>query len=153
VKPLATVANAVPAVDRPDPSALTKVPLFAGLTDDELARTADWLEVDEYDAGRLLTRTNEAGYTFFILETGRVHAELHGQVLGVYEPGAVFGEMAFFDPRGRRRADVVCDSPVRVFSMFGTHFREMQQCMPVVAARLKRLFEERAARHAALGHA
>ena len=104
-------------MDNPGPSALSKVPLFAGLTDDELARTAEWLEVDEY------------------------------------EPGSVFGEMAFFDHRGRRWADVVCDSPVRVFSMFGTHFREMQQCMPEVAARLQRLFEERAARHAALGHA
>ena len=140
-------------MDNPGPSALSKVPLFAGLTDDELARTAEWLEVDEYEPGRLLTRTNQAGYTFFILETGRAHAELHGKVLGVYEPGSVFGEMAFFDHRGRRWADVVCDSPVRVFSMFGTHFREMQQCMPEVAARLQRLFEERAACHTALGHA
>jgi CRP-like cAMP-binding protein len=141
-------------MDGPDPSALRKVPLFAGLTDDERARTADWLEVDEYEAGRLLTRTNEAGYAFFILDTGHAHAELHGKLLGVLEPGSVFGEMAFFDPRGRRSADVVCDSRVRVFSMFGTHFREMQQCMPQVAARLERLSDERAARvRATEGHA
>jgi len=59
----------------------------------------------------------------------------------------VFGEMAFFAPDSRRNADVMAETPVRVFTMFGTHFREMQVEMPEVAARLEQLIEERAANH------
>ena len=40
-------------------------------------------------------------------------------------------------------ADVVALSDVRVFWMFGTHFRQMQMSMPGVAAGLKELAESR----------
>jgi CRP-like cAMP-binding protein len=130
----------------PDPEALTKVPLFAGLSDDERQKLASWLEVEQFEAGRLPARANQSGYAFFILDDGRAHAELNGEVLEILEPGAVFGEMVFFDPRARRSADVVPETPIRVFSMFGTRFREMQKEMPDVAARLEQMFRERAAR-------
>jgi signal-transduction protein with cAMP-binding, CBS, and nucleotidyltransferase domain len=130
----------------PDAAALKKVPLFAGLSDDERQKLASWLDVEEFDAGRLPARAKQSGYAFFILDEGRAHAELDGKVLEVLEPGAVFGEMVFFDPKGRRFADVVPDTRIRVFSMFGTRFREMQGELPDVAARLEQMFREREAR-------
>ena len=53
-------------------------------------------------------------------------------------PGDAFGELAFAAD-GRRTADVVADTPVRVLMMFGTRFREMQIEMPDVARRLQDL--------------
>jgi CRP-like cAMP-binding protein len=133
-------------VDSAEPNRLALIPLFAGLSHDQLTRLAGWMSVERFDVGESPIRASQHGYAFFVLDEGRARAELDGQVLEELEPGAVFGEMAFFAPNSRRNATVVAETPIRVFSMFGTQFRVMQTDMPDVAARLRRLFEERAAR-------
>lgn len=133
-------------MSHPDPATLAKVPLFAGLSAEDYQRLASWLDVEDFDAGRLPAKAHNAGYAFFILDQGQAHAELEGKVLEVLEPGAVFGEMAFFNPGGRRLADVIPDTPIRVLTMFGTRFREMQMEMPEVAARLEQLVQARITR-------
>jgi CRP-like cAMP-binding protein len=133
-------------MDSPDPDRLAQIPLFEGLTDDQLRRLAGWLTVDQFDVGRSPMHASQHGYAFFVLDEGRARAELDGQVLEQLEPGAVFGEMAFFTTNSRRSATIVAETPIRVFSMFGTHFREMQTEMPEVGARLQRLVDERTAR-------
>ncbi|HEX3427162.1 MAG TPA: cyclic nucleotide-binding domain-containing protein [Acidimicrobiales bacterium] len=122
------------------------MPLFQGLSQEDLITLASWLDVDEFPAGRMPLREDDSGYAFFVLDEGRAHAEHDGQILEVLEPGAVFGEMAFFSRDGRRAATIVSETPLRVFTMFGTRFRLMQRDMPQVAARLQQIFEERAAR-------
>jgi CRP-like cAMP-binding protein len=135
-------------MESPDPNRLAQVPLFEGLNEDQLRRLAGWLRVDQFDVGRSPIHADQHGYAFFVLDQGRARAELDGQVLEQLEPGAVFGEGAFFSPDSRRSANIVAETPIQVFSMFGTHFREMQTEMPEVAARLQRLSEERTARTA-----
>ena len=63
-------------------------------------------------------------------------------------PGDVLGELALLGD-GRRHADAVAVHDVRVGSMFGTHFREMQTSMPSVEAGLERLADDRLARPSA----
>ncbi|HEX3426004.1 MAG TPA: cyclic nucleotide-binding domain-containing protein [Acidimicrobiales bacterium] len=133
-------------MDKPDPRRLAQVPLFQGLSENDLVTLASWLDVDEFPAGRMPLREADSGYAFFVLDEGRVHAEHDGQILEVLGPGAVFGEMAFFSSDGRRAASIVSETPIRVFTMFGTRFRVMQRDMPEVAARLQHLFQERLAR-------
>jgi CRP-like cAMP-binding protein len=133
-------------VDSPEPNRLALVPLFAGLSPEQLTRIAGWMSVETFDTGESPIRASQHGYAFFVLDEGRARAELDGTVLEELEPGAVFGEMAFFAPNSRRNATIVAETPIRVFSMFGMHFRVMQTDMPDVAARLERVFEQRAAR-------
>jgi CRP-like cAMP-binding protein len=132
--------------EHPDPRWLASTPLFAGVTEERLAELTHWFEVREYDAGHVAMSQDQAGYVFFILEAGRAHAEIDGQVMEVLDPGSVFGEIAFFNPDGRRTATIVADTPVRVWSMFGTSFREMQLELPAVAGRIEALARERSAR-------
>jgi CRP-like cAMP-binding protein len=138
-------------VDSPEPDRLALIPLFAGLSHEQLTRLAGWMEMKEYDIGQSPIRASQHGYAFFVLDEGRARAELDGHVLETLEPGDVFGEMAFFAPNSRRNATVVAETPIRVLSMFGMHFRMMQTEMPDVAARLERVFDERAARMSAGG--
>lgn len=138
-------------MEKPDPADLQIVPLFEGLSVEEYRVLADWLEVDEYEQGRPLVRDHAHGYSFYILASGQAHAEHDDTVLQALKPGDVFGEMAFFYPDSRRTATVVADTPVRVFATFGTHFREMQASMPMVAARLRRLVDDRSQREAEAG--
>jgi len=46
---------------------------------------------------------------------------------------------------GRRVADVVATSPITLFEMFGTHFRELEMTLPEVAVRIRATLEERRA--------
>ncbi|HEX3426007.1 MAG TPA: cyclic nucleotide-binding domain-containing protein [Acidimicrobiales bacterium] len=136
---------------KPDPADLQIVPLFEGLSGEEYRVLADWMEVDEHERGDRLVRDHAHGYAFYILASGLAHAELEDKVLEDLKPGDVFGEMAFFYSNSRRTATVVADTPVRLFVMFGTHFREMEATMPAVAARLRRLVEDRSQREAEAG--
>jgi CRP-like cAMP-binding protein len=126
----------------PDPDRLIRVPLFADLSDEDRARVASWLEVDEHRAGTHLVREGTSDYVFFILDQGEARVEHEGRAIGRLSAGDVFGEMAIIGD-GHRRAEVVADSDVRVFSMFGTHFRQMESTMPGVASKLQALVAER----------
>jgi CRP-like cAMP-binding protein len=127
----------------PDPDRLSLVSLFGGLSADDRARLATWLEVEEFEAGRRLTQEGAFDYAFFVLERGRVRVEREGRAIASLGPGDVFGEMAFFGD-GRRNADVVAETPGSVLVMFGTRFREMQASLPEVAEVLRDLVSTRA---------
>ncbi|HEV8089361.1 MAG TPA: cyclic nucleotide-binding domain-containing protein [Actinomycetota bacterium] len=113
----------------PEPEDLQRVPLFAALTDDERAQVATWFEIQEHDAGERIVHEGSPGYGFFVLDDGEVRIEHDGHEVGRLSPGDVFGELALLGD-GRRHADVIAVTDVRVLSLFGTHFREMQSTMP-----------------------
>jgi CRP-like cAMP-binding protein len=131
----------------PEPQELERVPLFAGLTDAERAQVAGWFDIQEHDAGERIVHEGSSGYGFFALDEGEVRIEHDGREVGRLGPGDVFGELALLGD-GRRHADVITVTDVRVFSMFGTHFREMQASMPAIEAGLERLADERLAQPA-----
>jgi CRP-like cAMP-binding protein len=120
------------------------VPLFAGLTDAQRGQVAAWFEIQEHDAGERIVHEGSPGYGFFVLHEGEVRIEHAGEEVGRLGPGDVFGELALLGD-GRRHADVIAATHIRVLSMFGTHFREMQSTMPAVQAGLERLADDRLA--------
>ena len=126
----------------PEPEQLSRIPFFEGLGDDDRARVASWLDVEEHPAGTLLSREGQTSYAFFVLESGEARVEKDGAELSRMGPGDVFGEIAMLGD-GRRSADVFATSDVRLYSMFGTRVREMQEAIPAVAARLQELAERR----------
>jgi CRP/FNR family transcriptional regulator, cyclic AMP receptor protein len=125
-----------------DPDRLANVPVFAGLTEDERASVASWLVAEDHPRGTRLTHEGRTDYAFFVLDEGTVRVERDGRTIATLEPGAVFGEMAFFGD-GVRNADVVAETAVRIMWMFGSRFREMQMTMPDAAARIEELASER----------
>lgn len=126
----------------PNPDRLIEMPLFAGLTHQERQRVASWLDVQEQVAGSHLTREGAADYAFFVVDDGEAVVEHEGREIGRLGPGDVFGELAMLGA-GRRLADVVAVTDMRIFSMFGTHFREMEMAMPSVEARLQEIAASR----------
>jgi CRP-like cAMP-binding protein len=127
---------------QPDPDRLLRVPIFAGLSKDERTRLATWLDVEEFADGTVLAHAGASEYQFFILDQGRARVEREGRTVGTLERGEVFGEIAFFRD-GRRSADVVAETWVRVLVMYGSRFRQMQTAMPDIAARLQELARSR----------
>ena len=125
-----------------DPDRLVSIPLFEGLSEEDRARLVSWFEVEQFPAGKRLVREGGSGYAFLVVDDGTVRVEHEGKTVAELGAGDVLGEMAFFGD-GRRNADVIAITDVRILWMFGTQFREMQSSMPEVAARLEELVRRR----------
>jgi cAMP-dependent protein kinase regulator len=126
----------------PDPERLSRVPILGEPSEDEPSRLAAWLDVQEFEAGKKLTREGSMEYEFLILDEGRARVDHDGRTLATLGPGDVFGELAFFAD-GHRMADVIAETHLRVLAMFGTRFRELEMSMPEVAERIQELARER----------
>ncbi|MBV9292723.1 MAG: cyclic nucleotide-binding domain-containing protein [Frankiales bacterium] len=122
----------------PDPADLALTPLFADLDDNGLRTVAGWLDVDEVDAGRHLTREGASGYAFFVLHAGRADVHVGDEVVTSLGPGDFFGELSMLGA-GRRTATVTVTEPATVWTMFGTRFRELQLQHPEIAEAIERV--------------
>ena len=128
---------------RPDPDRLRAIPLFAGLGDAQLERLAEMFELEEIsEAGRRLTPEGAAGYRFYVIADGTAEVFHHDALVAKLGPGDFFGEMAIIGD-GRRVADVVATSPMVLYAMFGTSFREMEAELPTVADEIRTAVEAR----------
>lgn len=127
---------------QPDHDRLRAIPLFSGLSDKALDMLASWLTVEDVSEGGLLTPEGASGYQFYVIEEGTAEARHDASPIGSLGPGDFFGEMAIMAD-GRRIADVVATSPMRLLAMFGTSFRELEANLPDVAGRIRAKMQER----------
>lgn len=104
-----------------DASQLRKIPLFAGLTSDQVGLIATIGTEREYAAGDVLFREGDVGSEFFAIVSGKVRISkivpgIGEEALAVLEPGAYFGEMALIDDTPRS-ADAIAHTPCRLWVM------------------------------------
>jgi CRP-like cAMP-binding protein len=121
---------------------LRAIPLFASLNSDQLQVLAPWFEVQEADEGRRLKGEGAAGYAFFVLGEGTASVSVGGTEIATLETGDVFGEAAILG-NGRRTATVTTTTPARLFVLFGTEFRLLQQQFPDTSAQIEALMRQR----------
>src|SRR5947209_7202901 len=65
-------------VARPTPPELAEIGLFAHLDEPQRTLLAGWLDVEEAESGRRLTRQGSVGYAFFILRDGAADVIVDG---------------------------------------------------------------------------
>lgn len=128
------------AIDAAD---LRTVPLFEGLTDDELTRLAGQFEERTFLEGHHLTTEGASGYLFFVILEGKAEATVDDRHVGTLGPGDFFGEVAMLGETGRRMAVVLAASGMRVAVMFGAEFRLMEDDFPQVIERLRTEMQRR----------
>ena len=126
---------------QPDHDRLRAIPLFSELPDEDLEKLASWLTVEEVSEGRRLTPEGASGYQFYLIEAGTVEVRRSQEPIASLGPGDFFGEMAIMGD-GHRIADVVATSPMTIFAMFGTSFRELEANLPDVAAEIRAKMQE-----------
>ena len=90
--------------------ALGRVPLFAGLSADDLDTLAVVTSRRPLDVGMVLTREGEVGKEFFIIERGEVTITAHDQQLRTLGAGDFLGEIAILFG-GLRTATAVATEP------------------------------------------
>ena len=121
---------------------IVKVPLFEGLSTDELRAVAAKLEERDAHLGEHLSSEGGAGYFFFVIESGHAEVVKHGERVAELGPGDFFGEGAIFRAR-RRTATVTATEPGVVFAMFGADFAKLAGDIPQLHDRIEVALDER----------
>jgi CRP-like cAMP-binding protein len=122
---------------------LREIPLFAGLSDDAVARIAALLTEIEYPAGTVLAVADDPGAGMFVIEGGTVVVEARGRTIEL-GPGEFFGELSLLVPESTRVARVRAQTPVRCLAIGRLDFEQLLEeeprialaMLPVVARRL-----------------
>jgi CRP-like cAMP-binding protein len=118
------------------PADLASIPLFAALSEPELAEVAGWFEAKDVSPGVRLVGEGATGYSFFVVSRGELTVTAGGEPIASLGPGDFFGEMALLGP-GRRKATVTTASSTRVLVLFGTDFRRLQASHPEITAKIE----------------
>src|SRR5262245_13603712 len=118
------------------------VPLFAGLSDDQLSAVASCFEERHVEPGRRLTSEGGGGYFFFVIDAGEAEVTHGNDVIATFGPGDFFGETAIFETL-RRTATVTATSPVTVLAMFGADFAVLSSEIPELKSRIDAAIAER----------
>jgi HEAT repeat protein/ATP/ADP translocase len=115
---------------------LREVPMFSGLSPEDLEQIADIAQEQLYSTGTLICREGERGSTLFIIVTGKVEV-IKGMgktenVIAVREPGEFVGEMAILES-APRSATLRAQEDVRVLIIEGEAFKAILMDRPEVA--------------------
>ena len=92
---------------------LRPVPLFADLTDEELAQVAVLFKERHFAAGETVVKEGADGAAFFLIESGTANVSVRGTERTSLGPGDYFGEIALIDEDVRSATiaattDLVC---------------------------------------------
>jgi CRP-like cAMP-binding protein len=123
-------------------SRLASIPLFSGLTPDELERCAALFEESELLAGSGLIREGDFSYKFFVVLEGHVDVLREFEQVTTLGPGDYFGEIGVVTGE-RRNARVVCKDRCVVGRLMTWDFKQMAEEFPSIAAHVERTIAER----------
>lgn len=95
---------------------LGRMPLFAGVGPEELARIADRAVEVDTPADGVILRQGEIGTGFFVLVAGQVRVVRDGETIARLGPGEFFGELSVLD-RLPRNAQVAAEEPTTCIAL------------------------------------
>lgn len=122
--------------------AITRVPLFAGLSKRELGQVASLADEIDLPADKLLIREGERGREFFILLEGEAEVSRKGRKLAVRRSGDFFGEIALVSSLPRT-ATVKTRKPSRALVIRDVEFRALLRRTPAIAVKVLEAMADR----------
>ena len=119
---------------------LQRVPVFAALGEDELARVAEVAVPRRFDAGEAVFHLGDESDTCYIVRSGRAravreHSDGRALTLANFGPGDIFGELAMFDNE-RRSATVETLDRTELIAILGGDMRRLIREHPDIAVKL-----------------
>jgi CRP-like cAMP-binding protein len=121
---------------------LSKVPLFASCSRNELRDIAKLGTPIEVDEGAYLTKESKPGREFFLVLDGTASCRVRKKEVRRFRPGGYFGELALLSG-GVRTADVVASTPMELLVFDGREFRSMLMTTPSVGVKMLANLAER----------
>lgn len=121
---------------------LARVPLFSGLTKQQLSRIGNLMTTLTEPAGKVLTREGETGREFIIVLDGEVEVRHGDHVLTTKGAGEFFGEIALLDNRPRT-ATIVAKTPVTIEVLHRGEFSSLLAEVPDLSAQIMATMAQR----------
>lgn len=126
---------------------LRRVPLFAQLGDDDLARVAAMIRERPYSRNGVIVFEDDPGEALFIVGAGQVKVVLVGEdgrevILAVLGPGDFFGELALIDDEPRS-AHVIAMEDARLLVLRRDDFHRALETHPRMALGMLRTLSRR----------
>lgn len=121
-------------------AALARVPAFAELAEDDLARVAEVAIHRGFAAHEVIFREGDDSDTCYVVQAGharalREHADGRQITLATFGPGDIFGELAMFDDE-RRSATVQATDELATIAVSGPDMRRLLRRHPEIAVKL-----------------
>jgi CRP/FNR family transcriptional regulator, cyclic AMP receptor protein len=119
---------------------LSRVPVFAALGEDELARVAEVAVPRRFAAGEVVFREGDESNTCYIVRSGharavREHTDGRSITLATFGPGDIFGELAMFDDE-RRSATIEAIDATEAIAILAGDMRRLLREHPGIAVKL-----------------
>ncbi len=126
---------------------LSKVPLFAYLTEQEVARIAEVTRAKTYPQNSIIVFENDPGDAMYVVDRGQVKVVLTGEdgrevILSVLGDGDFFGEMALIDDLPRS-AHVIAMENSKLIVLYRDDFRRCLEETPRIALGLLQALSRR----------
>ncbi len=119
------------------PRALRRVKILAGLSDEQLARFAGFVEVQEVPQWSVVFKQGDHGDTMYLILDGELRVRINPAgketTLATLSIGDFFGDISLFD-QGPRSADVVANKDSFLMKLSTTAFQRLAQEAPDLAA-------------------
>jgi CRP-like cAMP-binding protein len=104
--------------------ALQRVPLFAGLSEDELRQIALLFKERHFSAGETIVKEGSDGATFFLIDSGEASVSVGGAERASLRMGDHFGEIALID-EGARSASITATTDLVCYGLTFWEFRPL----------------------------
>lgn len=121
---------------------LASIPLFEGMSDQELNKLRRLGARVEVGAGEVLVDQGDPGTYCFAIAEGTASVFVNGEHVATVGPGSTIGEMALIDHRPRT-ATVVANDPMVLLSFDTRSFRAMLDDMPKASERINAILGSR----------
>jgi CRP-like cAMP-binding protein len=105
---------------------LKSVPLFQGLSKNELKDVAAQAREELYSPGQDIVTEGQSGGPFFCVTEGRADVLVGTRKVGEYGPGSSFGEMALLEGT-KRSATVRAETHVKALAITSWNFLALLQ--------------------------
>src|SRR5437763_7238694 len=118
---------------------LQRLPVFAALGKEELARIAEVTVPRRFEAGEVVFHEGDRSSTCYVVRSGRAralreHADGRSITLANFGPGDIFGELAMFDDE-RRSATVEALDETEVIAILAGDMRRLLHEHPDIAVK------------------
>lgn len=127
---------------------LKTLPLFADLTDKQMAQIGQDVVTRHYKQGEIIFREGDPGRVLFIIQSGQIRIFVNGQdgsetsVILFGRPGQLFGELSIIDGLPRSATAVALEETVLL--MIGREpFRQHMRHMPQFAMNFMQVLSKR----------
>ncbi len=125
-----------------DANRLKSIPIFEGISDDELSQIATFAQQVSVEAGRELVREGDFSYEFMAIEEGEAEVTREGEHVANLGPGDFFGEMGLLE-KTLRNATVTSTTPMQLVTLTGWDLRRIERTTPEAVERVRRVLESR----------